>query len=107
MIGCLPGRNDTFAVIPLDETHRQEHITHETCDQLSVLIRLIEIEPIDRVRILEYESGKLERDAVLAFIPLRFPVVPFEFIVTHDILVCRTSQSRKLSARVGRCPDSD
>ena len=54
----------------LDETHRQEHITDETRDELPVLVRFIEIEPIDRVRIIEDETGKFKRHAVLAFVPL-------------------------------------
>jgi hypothetical protein len=76
-------------VTALDETHRQEHIIDEACDQHPLLVSLIEIEPIDRVRVIEREPGKLERHAMQAFVPLRLPIVPFEFIVADPILVCR------------------
>src|SRR5437660_9730642 len=88
-VRCLPGRDDAFAATALDVTHREEHIADQPGDQLPVLVRLIEVEPINRVRIVEYEPGKLECHAVTALVPLRLPVVPFEFIVAHPILVCR------------------
>src|SRR5262249_30919136 len=40
-VRCLPGRDNAFAVAALDETHRQEHITDESCDQLPVFDRLV------------------------------------------------------------------
>jgi hypothetical protein len=81
----------------LNETHRQKHVTDETCDQFSVLVWLVQIEPIDRVRIVEYQPGKLKGYAMRAIIPLRFPIVPFEFIVAHFIiLVCRTSSKAQV-----------
>jgi hypothetical protein len=82
-------------VTPLHETHCQKRVTDQACDQFPVLARLIEIEPIDRIRIVEYEPGNLERHPVFAVVPLRFPIVPFELVVAHDILVCRiTSKSQ-------------
>src|SRR5882672_12834126 len=60
---------------------------------------LVEIKPIDRIRVVEREPGKLERHAVQAFVPLRLPIVPFEFIVAHPILVCRTTS--KAQGRAG------
>jgi hypothetical protein len=63
-------------VTAVHETDRQKHIIDEACDQFPVLIWLIEIEPIDRVWIVEHESGNLECHAVFAIIPLRFPIVP-------------------------------
>jgi hypothetical protein len=52
---------------------------------------LIEINPIDRIWIVEYQPGEFERHAVLAVVPFRFPSVLFEFVVAHLILVCRTA----------------
>ena len=73
----------------LNETHGQKHVTNKPGDQLPVLGWLIEVQPIDCIRIVEHEPGDLERHAVVAVIPLRFPIVPFEFVIAHTILVCR------------------
>ncbi|HEY7243041.1 MAG TPA: hypothetical protein VH678_04060 [Xanthobacteraceae bacterium] len=59
----------------LDETHCQNHVACEAGDQFPVFVRLIEIKPIDCVRIIEHESGNLESYAVLAVVPVRFPIV--------------------------------
>src|ERR1043166_5892379 len=50
---CLSGRDDAFALTPLDETNGQENVPDETCNQLPVLVRLVENETIDRVQILQ------------------------------------------------------
>jgi hypothetical protein len=81
----------------LDETHGQKHISDKPGDQLPVFAWLIDINAIDRIRVIEYEPPDLERHAVLAVVLLRFPVVPLEFVVAYFIPVCRvTSKLRPL-----------
>mgnify|MGYP000436257843 CR=1 FL=1 len=44
---------------------------------------LVAIEPVNRVRIVEHQAGKLERDPVRLDIPLGLAIIPFEFVVRH------------------------
>lgn len=48
---------------PLDEAYGQQQVADETDDQLPILIRLIEIKPIDRIGIIENDESKLKRTA--------------------------------------------
>src|SRR6267142_4003096 len=60
----------------------------------------MEIEPIDRIRIIKHEPGNLESHSVLAVVPLRFPRVPFEFVVAHPILVGLVSSKLQAAPRI-------
>ena len=84
----------------LDETYSQEYITDEACDDLPVLVRLFEVEPIDCVRIIEGEPGKFKRHGVVTLVLLCLPIIPFEFSIAHSILVCRT-RSKTQACRSG------
>jgi hypothetical protein len=60
---------------------------------MPTLLLLLLIEIVECHRIIEDETRELERHIVLAQVGCRFPVVPFEPFVTHDILVCRTASN--------------
>jgi len=89
MIGGFSGRYDTYARFSQDEAHRQQHIADKPGDEHPVLIGLVEIEPVDSIRVVEHQPRKLERHAVCASVPLRLPLVPLEFVIPHRVLNCR------------------
>jgi hypothetical protein len=82
---------DADAVASHGVVNKQESAFHHAEDHKPLFAFVLAIiGPFNAERILENIARRLESNAMLAEVPRRFDIVPFEIIVNHDVRLIRS-----------------